>query len=203
MKIITLKTLFVFLLLTSIVYSDETLNLPESKGSGMDEAMMAAWQEYATPAEGHDFLKNLIGNWTYTMKYWATEGADAEESDGSSNAQWIMNGKFLEENISGTSMGQPFTGKNIMGYNNGTDKYTSYWFDSMSTGSMFAEGAIDFEGKTASTSGNYHCPMRGKNTDYRSIIKIIDDNTRTYEMYMTEDDGTEFLAMQIDYTRDQ
>jgi len=58
--------LFVLMLSSSIVKAEEMKGSGhEMKGSGMDpeqEAMMAKWQEFATPADGHTIL-NSITSW--------------------------------------------------------------------------------------------------------------------------------------------
>jgi len=179
-------------------------SMAEHKGSGMSpeqEAMMAKWKEYSTPGDDHAVLNALVGNWSYTMKHWMKAGAPAEESTGNSESAWIMGGRYVEENVSGMSMGLPFNGTSIMGYNNGSKQYSSYWFDNMSTGSMFGEGVFDAQAKTISSSGTFYCPIRSGETAYRSVLTITDETSHLYEMYMTEVDGVEFLAMQINYTR--
>jgi len=179
-------------------------SMAEYKGSGSEmgeEVMMAKWQEYSTPSEDHAILNALVGSWSYTMKHWMSADAPAEESMGSSESAWIMGGRFVEEKVSGTSMGQPFNGTSIMGYNNGTNLYSSYWLDNMSTGSMFTEGSYDAQTKMISSSGEFFCPLRDGVTKYRSVLTMTDENSHSYEMYMTETDGVEFLAMKIEYTR--
>lgn len=165
------------------------------------EAMMAKWKEYSTPGDDHAVLNALVGNWSYTMKHWMKAGAPADESTGDSESVWIMGGRYVEEKVSGMSMGMPFNGISIVGYNNGSKQYSSYWFDNMSTGSMFSEGVFDASAKTISSAGTFFCPMRNGETAYRSVLTITDETSHSYEMYMTEAEGTEFLAMQINYTR--
>ncbi len=196
----------IFAFATSFVAADEQMIDPghEMKDSGSmgpgQEVMMAKWKEFATPNENHKVLNAVVGSWEYTIKYWMAAGIPPEESTGTSESTWIMGGKFVQDKTSGVSMGQPFEGRGIYGYNNGTGKYTSYWFDSMGTGSMYSEGTYDADAKTISSSGTFFCPFRGV-TNYRTVLTITDDNSHTYEMYMTEKDGTEFLAMKIDYMR--
>ena len=130
--------------------------------------------------------------------------APAEESTGTSESSWIMGGRYVKEEVSGTSMGQPFEGVSILGYNNGTEQYTSYWFDNMSTGSMYTEGDYDPDTKTISSAGDFFLSVfKAERTAYRTVLTILDNNTHTYEMYMVGPDGNEFLAMQINYSRQQ
>lgn len=179
-------------------------SMAEHKESDMDPAMvamMAKWQKYSTPSEGHTILNALVGSWSYTMRHWMSADAPAEESTGSSESAWVLDGRFVEETVNGASMGEPFSGKSILGYNNGTGLYSSYWIDNMSTGAMFDEGSYDSQTKKISSSGEFYCPMREGDTAYRSVLTITDENSHTYEFYMTETDGKEFLAMTIEYRR--
>lgn len=188
---------------SAVVFAQEKGSMKSDQEAEMSPeqvVMMAKWREYSTPAEGHAILSPLVGNWSYTMKHWMNAKAPVEESTGDSQSVWIMGGRFVEEKVSGMSMGQPFNGTSIMGYNNGTGLYSSFWFDNMSTGVMLTEGVYDAQAKTISSAGKFFCPFRGE-TVYRSVLTITDENSHAYEMYMTELDGEEFLAMQILYTR--
>ncbi|KAA3598293.1 MAG: DUF1579 domain-containing protein [Candidatus Scalindua sp. AMX11] len=48
--------------------------------------------------------------------------------------------------------------------------------------------------------GNIFFPFRGE-TSYRTVLKITDENSHSYEMYMIEKDGTKFLTMKTAYTK--
>ena len=206
------KTIFfiglILVFSTSFAVSDEQIKGSghEMKGSiskdSEQEAMMAKWKEYATPNENHKILDAIVGSWEYKIKFWMAADAPPEESTGTSESTWIMGGRFVQDKTFGTSMGQPFEGLGITGYNNGTGKYNLYWLDNMGTGTMYGEGTYDASTKTLSSNGTFFCPFRGE-TAYRSIMTITDKNSHTLEMYMTEKDGTEFLAMKINYTRKQ
>ncbi len=196
------------LVFTTSVVADEQMkdSGSEMKGSGsMDPEqaeMMAKWQKFATPNENHKLLDAIVGSWEYTIKYWTAAGVPPEESKGTSESVWIMGGRFVQDRTLGMSMGQPFEGMGIIGYNNGTKKYSSYWIDNMGTGTMYSEGTYDAAAKIISSNGTFFCPFRGM-TSQRSELMIIDRNKHTYDMYMKEKDGTEFLAMTINYTRKQ
>lgn len=64
---------------------------------GMDEAMMAKMKEYSTPNENHRVLDHFIGNWEYSLKWWKAPGAPSEESTGTNEVKWIMDGRFDED----------------------------------------------------------------------------------------------------------
>ena len=114
----------------------------------MDEAMMAKWKEASTPNENHKVLDPLVGSWNYTMKMWMAPDAPPEESTGTQTVEWIMGGRFIEKIVSGQSMGMPFSGKEITGYDNTKKEYQTVWLDNMSTGIMMSSGSFDAATKT-------------------------------------------------------
>lgn len=180
----------------------------EMKGSGggemsqEEQEMMAKWQEYATPNENHKVLDTLVGSWDHTVKWWMSKDAEPEESQGTSETSWIMDGRFIQHEVEGESMGQPFAGLGITGYDNATKKYNSIWLDSMGTGIMKSTGTYDPQTKTITETGVFSCPLREGETAFRSVIKIIDDDHYTYEMHGPGHEGdVEFLNMKVEYTR--
>ena len=89
------------------------------------DAMMAKWKEASTPGVGHAALEPLVGTWDSTVKWWKDPASAPEESKGTSVVQWTFGGRFLEQKFSGTSMGQPFEGLGITGFDNIAKKYQS------------------------------------------------------------------------------
>lgn len=168
----------------------------------MDEAMMAKWKEYSTPNENHQVLGQFVGSWNYSLKWWMTPDGTPEESVGVSEAKWIMDGRFIEQNVQGQSMGQPFEGKQTIGYDNAKKEYIATWFDNMGTGMMIANGEYDPAAQTFTQSGIMMCPFKGK-MPFRWVTKIIDADTYTFETYSADDKGQEFRNMEIVYKRNK
>lgn len=167
------------------------------------QAMMQKFQEAGTPAEGHKALEPLVGSWTASVKFWmAPDAPPMEESIGSSEAQWILGGRFIEQKFTGTSMGRPFNGIWITGFDNIAKKYQTIWLDDMSTGMMVGNGSYDAATKTMMDTGSFSCPMTWGERTYRSSLKWTSDTSYTYEMYMV-DPATEkeFKGMEIVYTK--
>ncbi|HWP91425.1 MAG TPA: DUF1579 domain-containing protein [Thermodesulfobacteriota bacterium] len=164
------------------------------------DAMMEKWKEYATPNENHKVLGALVGDWDYTVKWWMTPDGEPEVSTGTSEVEWIMGGRFIQYEVEGTSMGQPFEGLGITGYDNEKKQYRSVWIDNMGTGIMTASGSYDPNTKTITDQGTFSCPAEGEKA-FRAVTKIVDNNNFTYEWYMNGPDGKEFRAMEIVYTR--
>jgi hypothetical protein len=167
-----------------------------------EQVMMGRMKEYTTPNENHKVLESLAGKWNTTAKFWMKPGGEPEVSSGTSDARMIFGGRFLEQNFTGTVMGQPFEGRGIYGYDNMRKEYTGIWFDNMATGIMSSVGKYDPATKTLSDEGSMSCPITNEtHRSYRSVTKIIDANHYTYETYMKDEKGQEFRSMEITYTR--
>ena len=177
---------------------DESKEKPASQHD--HDAMMEKFKEFSTPNENHKVLDPLVGDWDYSIKWWMSPDAAPEESKGTSSIKWIMGGRFIEQSVEGTSMGQPFEGMGIMGYDNEKKQYQSIWIDNMGTGVMTGSGSYDPTTKTLTDQGTFSCPAEGEKS-YRGVLKMIDNDNFTYEWYMPGPDGKEFRAMEIVYTR--
>jgi len=151
---------------------DESKEKQESvkqKASEHDhDAMMEKWKEFSTPNENHKVLDTLVGDWDYTIKWWMSPDAKPEESKGTSGIEWIMGGRFIEQTVEGTSMGQPFEGMGIMGYDNEKKQYQSVWIDNMGTGVMTGSGSYDPNTKTLTDQGTFSCPAEGEKS-FRAV----------------------------------
>ena len=78
----------------------------------------AAWAEAAAPGPVHALFAGHGGDWTITAKSWMVPGADPIVSESESQAEMILGGRFLDERLVGTVMGQPFEGLGVFGYDN-------------------------------------------------------------------------------------
>lgn len=172
----------------------------EGQGMAMDEEMMAKWKEYSTPNENHQVLEPLVGNWEYSLKMWMAPDAPADESAGTSESKWILDGRFIEEITQGTWMGQPFNGQQVIGFDNAQKQYMSTWIDNMGTGMMSGAGTFDPATKTLTQTGSFMCPFKGK-MPLRWVTKIIDNDNHVFEAYTNDDSGKEFKHMEIIYKK--
>jgi hypothetical protein len=112
----------------------------------------------------------------------------------------LLDGHYLQQEYTGDMMGSPFTGINLLGYDNYTKKYVSTWIDSMSTGIYYFEGTASVDGRTITQESSYDDPVRGP-VVWRSVTRIVDDNTLKYEMYITPRGGKKEKMMVMTVTR--
>ncbi len=174
----------------------------EKKQEGkMDmQAMMEVYAKLATPGAPHKALASMEGSWNAKITSWMEPGKPPVESKGTCEQKMILGGRFLQQEFTGDMMGSPFNGIGVTGYDNHTGKYVSTWMDSMSTAILVFEGTAGPDGKTITQVGHYDTPIKGP-LKWRSVTKVVDDNTWSFEMYETDKSGKEEKMMEIVYTR--
>lgn len=189
--------------LTGVGFASAEQDRAGSAGQSMDaptQAMIAAWHKYALPNDNHKILDTLVGTWSHVAKWWMSPDSQPETSQGTNETTWEMGGRFLVKTVKATSMGQPFEGMGLTGFDNGKQTYQTIWMDNMGTGMMIGEGTYDPGTKTLTDHGRFTDPFIGQRS-YRGVITLIDDDHHSYEMYVADKNGKEFRMMEIVYTR--
>jgi hypothetical protein len=173
----------------------------QKQESKMDmQAMMEVYNKLGTPGAPHKLLASMAGSWTTKIKSWCESSKPPMESAGICEQRMILGGRFLQQEFTGEMMGSLFTGIGVTGYDNHTKKYVSTWMDSMGTAILFFEGTAGTDGKTITQETRYDDPIKGP-MKWRSVTRIVDDNTHVFEMYGTDKSGKEEKMMEITYTR--
>jgi len=168
--------------------------------SGDQQAIMEAYQRAATPGPQHAILAAMAGEFTLTLKSFNEPGAEPEVSTGTATRKMVLGGRYLEETVQASVMGQPFEGRGLTGYDNVTRTWWGAWIDSMSTGIMITSGSWDEEAGVGSFEGEYNDPVTGELQSSRSVIRRLPNGDELMEMYMTTAFG-EVKAMEILYQR--
>ncbi len=171
--------------------------------SNMDmEAAMATYMANAEPGAGHAVLEPMIGTFKATMSMVTAPGAPPEISHGTCTNAWILGGRYVATNFESEVMGQSFSGRGFMGYDNATNEYVAVWMDSMSTGmAPIARGTASPDGKTIVVSMTAPDPMTGVPSLMREVTTIHSNDRHTFEMFQTPLGGTEALSFSIEYER--
>jgi hypothetical protein len=170
------------------------------KGKLDMQAIMEIYKKVGTPGEPHKLFAKLEGSWTTKSRGWMEPDKPPVESSGTCEQKLILNGHYLQQVYTGDMMGVPFSGINLLGYNNHTKKYESIWIDSMSTAIYFFEGTASPDGKTITQQCSYDDPARGPCV-WRSVTKIKNDNTQEFEMFITPQGGKEEKMMEMTVAR--
>jgi len=164
------------------------------------QEMMQVYQKYAAPGDQHRMLAKLAGNWTTRTKGWMDPQTPPMESEGTCRQSVLLDGRYLQQVYESDMMGTPFTGINLLAYDNFTGKYMSTWIDSMSTGIYFFEGEADADGRRVTQLCRYEDPVKGP-CHWRSVTRFVDDDTIEYEMFITPEGGKEDKMMEMTLKR--
>ena len=163
------------------------------------QAMMDIYRKVGTPGEPHKLLAKLEGSWITRTRGWL-EGKPAMESTGTCEQKLVLGGHYLQQDYTGDMMGAPFSGINLLGYNNYTKKYESVWLDSMSTAIYFFAGKGSRDGRTITQECSYVDPVRGPAV-WSSVTRVKDDNTLEFEMFITPEGGKKEKMMEMTVSR--
>jgi hypothetical protein len=149
-----------------------------------------------TPGPEHERLRELVGNWDFSMSMPEGGGKMAgkvmyEESCG---------GLWVTSDLKMDLGGVPFQGKGMDGYDPVKKKYISVWVDSMTTYPMIFEGDYDPAKKQLNLVSDALGPD-GKPGKWRSVTTLTDRDHHSFEMFLTPQGGTESMVMRVDYTR--
>src|SRR5262245_9642706 len=69
----------------------------EPKTPPSPEAFLKALAEAGQPGPEHKKLQPLVGQWTFTMKFWTDPSQPPAELKGTIERKWIMDGRFIQE----------------------------------------------------------------------------------------------------------
>jgi len=151
------------------------------------QAMMENFKKMAKPGAPHKLLAGLEGSWTTRTKAWMG-GDKPVETTGTCVQKMILGGRYLQQEYSGEMMGESFSGINLIGFDNQSQKFVSTWIDTMSTGIYYFEGKASADGKTITQESHYDDPDKGP-VVWRSVTRFVDKNTLEYVMYLIPEGG--------------
>ncbi len=164
------------------------------------QAIMKVYKKLGTPGPQHRVLAGMTGSWATKTGACMEPGKPPVESTGTCEQKMVLGGRFLQQEFNGEMMGGTFSGIGFTGYDNHTRKYVSTWMDSMGTGILFFEGTAGPDGRTITQEARMDDPIKGPMT-WRSVTKIVNDNTHEFELFGIDKTGNEEKMMGITYTR--
>jgi len=153
------------------------------------------------PDEEHKQLSRLVGCWEVLIKA-LFEPSKIQEEWASLETKWILDGRYLQQEVKGTMAGQPYEGMGLMGYDNVMKERFATWADSMSTGILVMRGKCPADAKKCSTKGQTSDAVAGKMVTYTETTTFTDDNHFSFEMHGPGPGGKQFKMMEIVYTRE-
>jgi hypothetical protein len=169
---------------------------------GLDkEEMMRKAEEAGKPGPGHKALEHYVGNWKAEVKCWMEPGEPPHVSQATAKVNWVMNGRFLEEDFRGEMMGKPFRGRTVTGYDNVKQTFKSVWISDMQTSMFVTEGRGENGNKILTLKGPATCGATGRtDTPMKVVLRVLGPDKHIFEMF-DESRGESAKTMEITYTR--
>jgi len=150
----------------------------------------------------HDLLKKDVGTWDAKMKIYPTPNAEPIESEAVETCQLFGNGLWLLSEFEGKIGDMPFAGKSAMGFDPVEKKYVGNWIDNMSPWFTSLKGEYDADTKTMTMTAESRDMATGKMQTTKHVANYIDDDTRTFAIYMPgEDGGEDWKMLEVEYKR--
>jgi len=167
------------------------------KSDAEKQEMQKKMEAAATPGPAHKALAAFLGDWKAEVKCWCEPGGTPTTSQGTSKADWILNGHFLDAEFHGEMMGKPFTGRTLMGYDNIKGTFNSVWVSDLQTSIMTCEGKGEKGNKVITLQGTSSCPGTGRtDVSIKTVFRVLSPDSYIFEMF---NEGAK--SMEITYTR--
>ncbi|MBZ0265671.1 DUF1579 domain-containing protein, partial [bacterium] len=185
------------LLIFGIATASDDMQMSPEDMAKMQQMMM----EMGTPGEGHKVLDRMVGSWEITQKMHGM-GETPMESKGSAEIQWILGGRWIQQNLSADMMGKPFNGMGLIGYDNFKNAYVTAWVDDMSTSLWYATGWYNKKYDLIEQYGQMDEYMTNESDrTARHVIRFKDEDKFIYEIHDPHIGGENTLVLEITYSR--
>ena len=156
------------------------------------QARMEAMERAAKPGKHHEHLNLLVGEWEGTFRMWMAPDTAAMEVTGTVVRTWIMDGRYIKENVSGTG----FEGLGFIGYNNVDGQYEVVWMENFATAIMFETGWYDPDEKTMHFSGTRRDAETGKVIRTASKMDLSSPDHHKFVAWTVGPDGRRYKSFE-------
>lgn len=164
-------------------------------------AMMEKAKHFTQPGKHHEVLKRFLGNWD-TQTRFPMPGHDMPAEKGQAEFSWLMEGRWLKSEMSGTMMGQPIKSFMIMGYDNFKQSYVTSHVSTMDTAMLHSEGDMDPGGKVLLTYGTLDEYLTGEHDKMvKYVWRFVSDDKIVFEIHDLPIGEKNTMVIEITYTR--
>jgi hypothetical protein len=180
--------------------SSEAMAQPEKKEATPGAA---GGMEMMQPGAEHKVLDVLVGDWKGEVKMWMDPAQEPMVSKGTIHREWVLDGHFVHEAVSGDAMGggPAFQGIGVTGYNPVEKRYEAGWVDNMSMWITTMNGTYDASKKTFTFAGECLNGMTGKREKQRHVMDVSNPDREVMSAWTTGPDGKEFKAFEGAFER--
>lgn len=165
------------------------------------QALMMQHLSLMGPGPEHAWLDERAGQATLQMRLWPAKGAEPIVGEGTSEAQLILGGRFLEIRGRTKIMGMESETLQVLGFDRRSGEYTLVAFDSMGTYSISARGRRDEESGNLVLRGEDYDGLARVTQRYEFVLSTPDEDTSVWEIWFTDGmnapDGERFKQVEV------
>jgi hypothetical protein len=132
-------------------------------------AAMAKAKRFTQPGEAHKVLDRFVGKWTTEVRMFGM-GKPTPPEKGSAEFEWLMPGRWLKMESTGSMMGLPLQTFMLLGYDNFKQSYVSTNISSLDTAMTHAEGDMDPSGRALISYGTLDEYLTG---EHDKMVKYV------------------------------
>lgn len=173
------------------------LGAQEQGNAGADATLQAA----TSPDEHHRAVDVMIGDWEGTVKVWLQPGAPPMEAPGRIEREWILDGRYIREEVTIDAPGGAFKGLGFFGYNALDGRYESVWLENQSTAISYETGYLDREAMILRTQGQHRDAFTGQIIATRNEIDLSVPDRQTFTGFAIDSNGRENRTLEGTFTR--
>jgi hypothetical protein len=194
------------LMIVSILLGAKNIALAQQ--STNSQTNLSASSRLSLPGEQHRWLNPLIGTWTVEMLVWPAPGVDPIVSkEMTATRTWILDGRYLREDLSGKFAGNPSNRVAILSYNNLEERFELVTIDTFEPGQMwYASHSKSSPSKIELIGDNVEAGFGEKPTGRKRSLRFefeILPNRSVERIYVKYPSEKEFLFVEQRFTRTQ
>jgi uncharacterized protein DUF1579 len=154
------------------------------------------------PQQEHQWLQQLVGEWTYETEATMEPGQPPLKCEGSERVRSLGGLWILAEGQGQMPDGTPATAVLTLGYDPQKQRYVGTWIGSMMTHLWAYEGTLEATGKVLTLAAEGpNMITAGQMAQYKDVIEIKSDDHRVLTSHLLGDDGAWHGFMVANYRR--
>lgn len=159
------------------------------------------------PGDQHRWLEPLVGDWTVEMLVYPGPGATPLVASGlRATRRWILDGRYLREELRGTVFGNAAARDAILGFNRLDGRFELVTVDTFEPGQMSYAGREEptpsrFSMHGESTEAGMGAEPTGRRRALRFEIEIRGADENVQRIHVRYPGGPEFLFVEQRFTR--
>jgi uncharacterized protein DUF1579 len=156
----------------------------------------------AEPQKEHEWLQQLVGEWTLEGEGTMEPGQPAAKSEGSESVRSLGGLWILAEGQGEMPGGGAATSVMTLGYDPQRKRYVGTWIGSMMTHLWVYEGELDAAGRVLTLDAEGpDMAAEGKMARYKDMIELMSDDHRVLTSHVLGEDGEWHQFMTAHYRR--